>query len=195
MDFKKNEIDVDIDNIEIGFVCKKNENLNGFKCLRKIVFARNTDYMCVPNNCVISVNGKTGDILYKDGMDLCNKIEDKKIIYPVLIRQEDVTSDNDIFIFDPLNTGCVLRFIGFDERLNSKDLKIIKRILLEPDFSIIRRKTEVNYLDFQMIDFSKIRKTMDGIMKFKSLGNTSDVTVEEIKSFKQKIKLKGANIS
>lgn len=193
MDFKKNEIDVDIDNIEVGFVFKKDESFNGFRCLRKIVFARDNGYMCAPNNCVISVNGKSGDILYKEGMDLCNKIENQKIIYPVLTRQEDVTSDNDIFISDPINTGPVLRFIGFYERLNSKDLKIIKSILLEPDYPIIRRRTEVNYSDFQRIDFYKINKIMNDIMKFKSLGNTSDVTVEERERFKKKIKLKGTN--
>ena len=46
----------------------------------------------------------------KKGVDLCEKINGKKIIYPVT---EANSVDGDIIIFDTIEVGVFLRYIGF----------------------------------------------------------------------------------
>ena len=116
----KNEETVHVDNIEIGYVGLFENQCTRIKVLRKIMFAKILDEDHIGLNCsnqaisygIITPTGpkKIGVDDLKKGVDLCEKINGKKIIYPVT---EANSVDGDIIIFDTIEVGVFLRYIGF----------------------------------------------------------------------------------
>jgi len=191
----KNKETVHVDNIEIGYVGLLKNQCTIIRCLRKIMFAKILDEDHIGLNCsnqaisygIITPTGpkKIGVDDLKKGVDLCEKINGKKIIYPVT---EANSVDGDIIIFDTIEVGVFLRYIGFPLQLDRKNLKIAQKILLEPKTPIIRRRTPVmldssfefdSLENFDIDQFNQLKEIIEPFNYLKGDGNPIRVCPEE----------------
>lgn len=194
--FNKEDITVHINNIEVGFVWQKEEH--SYKYLRKIVFARNTGCLAYNNKHMLDKDDLMHahvERLFKDGIDLCEKIDGESIIYPVKKNGDDYEI-GDIIIFPIAEVGPLLRFLGFPIYLSRKEFKMLKKCLLDNDAPVKRVDSAVdlgdseNDSDIDRIDFVELKNSIPEFGKFKSSGNSIDVTEAEKAFFKGKTKTK-----
>lgn len=193
---------VHVDNIEVGYVGLVKNQCTNIHHLRKIMFARILDEDHIGLNCsnqgvsykVATSSGfnevRTDD--FRRGIDLCEKINGEKIIYPVekSMELDSNTVDGDIIIFRTIEMGPFLRYIGFPLQLDRRNLKKVQKILLEPDFPIKRQSTSVeldsliNQLDFNQVN--KLKEIIEPFGKLKADGVSSKVRLEEKFFYKEK---------
>lgn len=195
---RRNE-EVHIDNIEVGFVGQVDGNIN---VLRKIMFARILDEdriggLNCPSRGYIYTT-PTGSKIevddFKKGVDLCERIRGKNIIYPVKKATKLSTElgadniDGNIIIFQTIEVGNFLRYVGFPLHLDRRNLQKARNILLKREVPIIRQQTPVARGSFEKFDslenfdvdqFNQMKEILTPLLNYKSLGNTSSVTPEE----------------
>jgi len=190
---------VHIDNIEIGFVGLLQNQSTNVKLLRKIMFAKILDEDHIGLNSsnegvkyeLITPTGpkEVGKDDFKKGVDLCEKISGKQIIYPVTNPKEVATdtADGDIIILPTIEVGTFLRYLGFPLHLDRKNLKIAKEILLNPNFPIKRQRTPVEFESFEYDSlkhfdpdrFNKFKEIIEQVESLKMNGNSTRVSPKE----------------
>lgn len=182
---------VHIDNIEVGYVGLFHNKCSNIKHLRKIMFARILDEDHMRLNCSNRVlDMELQQQQQKKGIDLCEKIYGKKIIYPIINSTEVGTNfvDDDIIIFNTIEVGTFLRYVGFPLQLNRKDLTVAQKILLEPKVPIMRQRTPVmlttsfefgSLNDFDISQLNQLKEIIEPLQFLKDDGNSRQVRTAE----------------
>ncbi len=203
----KNGKTVHVDNIEIGYVGLLQNRCTITRTLRKIMFARVLDEDHIGLNasnkglrCMITQPTGSKEICaddFRKGVDLCEKINGRKIIYPVTepTKENFNAVDGDIIIFDTIEVGTFLKYIGFPLQLDRKNLKMAQKILLEPKVPIMRQQTPVilgssfefaSLKNFDIDQFNQLKAIIESFECLKNDGNSSRISSEEKAFFKMK---------